>query len=228
MNNLHIICENLEQRQDVFNSLDKMGLVPVDSHYDFLQVNAAINKEERKYMTVVGGDVWPDSEILTYQEFTDKYSMNQLKTKIEQVKTKLGVSTMQLSERLGKNPYYLYKVLNGVSTERQKELMLELEFVANGGQMHTGAGIAEMLENEREVSQSLRVDLSKANDENKRSLDLLKLAESQYQQLDEKLKTAQAENAEILKYKRKFYNMAKLNMALIILIIIYSILWWVV
>lgn len=153
--------------------------------------------------------------------------MNALKTKIEQTKAKLGVSTMQLSERLGKNPYYLYKVLNGVSIERQKELMLELEFVANGGQMHTGAGIAEMLENEREVSQSLRVDLSKANDENKRSLDLLKLAESQYQQLDEKLKTAQAEKAELLKYKRKFYNMAELNVALIILIIIYSILWWV-
>lgn len=153
--------------------------------------------------------------------------MNNLKTKVEQVKAKLGISTMQLSKRLGKNPYYLYKVLNGVSTERQKEIMLELEFVANSGQMHTGAGIAEMLENEREVSQSLRVDLSKANDANKKSLDLLKLAESQYQQLDEKLKTAQAENAELLKYKRKFYNMAKLNTALIILIIIYSILWWV-
>lgn len=154
--------------------------------------------------------------------------MNQLKTKIDEVKVKLGISTMELSKRLGKNPYYLYKVLNGVSTERQKELMLELEFIANGGQMHTGAGIAEMLENEREVSQSLRVDLSKANDENKRSLELLKLAESQYQQLDEKLKTAQAENTELLKYKRKFYNIAKLNTALIILIIIYSILWSVV
>ena len=46
--------------------------------------------------------------------------MNQLKTKIEEVKAKIGVSTMQLSELLGKNPYYLYKVMNGVSTERQK------------------------------------------------------------------------------------------------------------
>ena len=154
--------------------------------------------------------------------------MNQLKTKIEEVKAKLGVSTMGLSKLLGKNPYYLYKVLDGVSAERQKELMLELEFVANGGQVQTGAGIAEMLENEREVSQSLRVVLSKANEANKRSLDLLKLAESQYQQLDGKLKTAQEENIELLKCKRKFYFMAKLNMALIILIIIYSILWWVV
>ena len=152
--------------------------------------------------------------------------MNQLKTKIEEVKAKLGVSTMQISKLLGKNPYYLYKVLDGVSAERQKELMLELEFVANGGQVQTGAGIAEILENEREVGQSLRVCLSKANDANKRSLELLKLAESQHQELDEKLKTAQAENIELMKYKRKFYCMAKLNTALIILIII-SILWWV-
>lgn len=153
--------------------------------------------------------------------------MNQLKTKIEEVKAKLGVSTMQISKLLGKNPYYLYKVLDGVSAERQKELMLELEFVANGGQVQTGAAIAEMLENEREVSQSLRITLNKANDANKRSIELLTLAESQYNQLDEKLKTAQAENIELMKYKRKFYFMAKLNTALIILIII-SILWWVV
>src|SRR5574344_2858501 len=141
--------------------------------------------------------------------------MNNLNTKIAEVKAKLGISTMELSERLGKNPYYLYKVLNGVSTERQKELMLELEFVANGGQMHTGAGIAEMLENEREVSQSLRVDLSKANDENKRSLDLLKLAESQYQQLDESYNRACNQMFEMGKriaslqeYKRQYHNLA--------------------
>lgn len=152
--------------------------------------------------------------------------MNQLKTKIDEVKVKLGVSTMQLSKLLGKNPYYLYKVLDGVSTERQKELMLELEFVASGEQVQTGVAIAEMLESEREVSQSLRIALSKADDANRRSIELLTLAESQYNQLDEKLKTAQAENIELLKYKRKFYCMAELNIALIILIII-SILWWV-
>ena len=151
--------------------------------------------------------------------------MNQLKTKIDEVKAKLGISTMQLSELLGKNPYYLYKVMNGVSTERQKELMLELEFVANGGQMQTGAGIAEMLENEREVSQSLRVVLSKANDANKKSLELLKLAESQYQELDGKLKTAQAENIELLKYKRKYHNLVAMVIVTVIIVILGFALW---
>ena len=158
--------------------------------------------------------------------------MNQLKTKIEEVKAKLGVSTMQLSELLGKNPYYLYKVMNGVSTERQKELMLELEFVANGGQMQTGAGIAEMLENEREVSQSLRVVLSKANDANKKSLELLKLAESQYQELEESYNRACNQMVEMGKqiaslqeYKRQYRNLVATVFAVSIIIILSLAIW---
>ena len=158
--------------------------------------------------------------------------MNQLKTKIEEVKAKLGVSTMQLSERLGKNPYYLYKVMNGVSTERQKELMLELEFVANGGKMHTGAGIAEMLENEREVSQSLRAVLSKANDANKKYLELLKLAESQYQQLEEmynsnwdKLQETNKLVASLQEYKRQYINLVATVFVVSIIIILSLALW---
>ena len=161
--------------------------------------------------------------------------MTELKTKIEEVKAKLGVSTMQLSERLGKNPYYLYKVMNGVSTERQKELMLELEFVANGGQMHTGAGIAEMLENEREVSQSLRVVLSKANDANKKSLELLKLAESQYQQLEkmydancDKLHETNKLVASLKEYKRQYINLVVTVFAVSIIIILSLAIWSVV
>ena len=161
--------------------------------------------------------------------------MNQLKTKINEVKAKLGVSTMQLSELLGKNPYYLYKVMNGVSTERQKELMLELEFVANGGQMQTGAGIAEMLENEREVSQSLRVVLSKANDANKKSLELLKLAESQYQQLEESYNRACNQMVEMGKhiaslqeYKRQYRNLVATVLVVGIIIILGLVIWSVV
>ena len=158
--------------------------------------------------------------------------MNQLKTKIDEVKAKLGVSTMQLSELLGKNPYYLYKVLNGVSTERQKELMLELEFVANGGHIQTGAGIAEMLENEREVSQSLRVVLSKANDANKKSLELLKLAESQYQQLEEmydancdKLHETNKLVASLQKYKHQYRNLVATVLVIGIIIILGIMIW---
>lgn len=161
--------------------------------------------------------------------------MNQLKAKIDEVKAKLGVSTMQLSELLGKNPYYLYKVMSGVSTERQKELMLELEFVSNGGQMYTGAGIAKMLENEREVSQSLRVVLSKANDANKKSLELLKLAESQYQQLKESYNCACNQMVEMGKriaslqeYKRQYRNLVATVFAVSVIIILSLALWSVI
>ena len=165
MSNLHITCESLEQRQDVFNSLNKMGFVPTGSHGDFLQVNASINR--RRYMTVVNGDVWPNSEILTYQEFMDKYSMNQLKTKIEEVKEKLGLTQMQLSERIGKNPYYLDTVKHrGVTTERQLELIRELDLAANGGTVMT----------ERELIASLSERLTSAQSANRELCLKLELA----------------------------------------------------
>ena len=125
--------------------------------------------------------------------------------------------------------------MNGVSTERQKELMLELEFVANGGQMHTGAGIAEMLENEREVSQSLRVVLSKANDANKKSIELLKLAESQYQELEESYNRACNQMVEMGKqiaslqeYKRQYINLVATVFIVGIIIILSLALWSVI
>ena len=80
--------------------------------------------------------------------------MNQLKTKIDEVKAKLGLTQMQLSERIGKNPYYLDTVKHrGVTTERQNELMLELELVADGGEVITERSIVAAL---TEKSESLQ------------------------------------------------------------------------
>ena len=154
--------------------------------------------------------------------------MNDLKTKIDEVKTKLGVSTMQLSKRLGKNPYYLYKVLNGVSTERQNELIRELDLVANGGTVMTERAIIAEL---TEKAESLQEKLNNAQSANKELCHKIKLAENEYKELDAAYGRACEKIYDLSdisnKYKRKFYNMAKLNTALIILIIIYSILWWV-
>lgn len=93
--------------------------------------------------------------------------MNQLKTKIDEVKAKLGLTQMQLSERIGKNPYYLDTVKHrGVTTERQNELMLELDFVLGGGLIDTPNDIAEMLDIEREVSRNLRQEIAALKEEN--------------------------------------------------------------
>lgn len=114
----------------------------------------------------------------------------------------------------------------------KKELMLELEFVANGGQVQTGAVIAEMLENEREVSQSMRIALSKANDANKRSLELLKLAESQYQQLEESYNRACNQMVEmgkqiasLQKYKKKYHNLVAALFVMGVIVILSLAIW---
>ena len=230
MNNLHITCENLEQRQDVFNSLDKMGLVPVGSHGDFLQVNAGMKKGERRYMTVVEGDIWPDSKILTYSQFMDKYSMNQLKTKIDEVKEKLGLTQMQLSERIGKNPYYLDTVKHrGVTTERQDELIRELDLVANGGKVMTEREVIAEL---TEKADSLQEKLSKAQSANKEICHKLRIAKNEYNELNaaygrscEKI-CALSEIA--IRYKRKYRDLFAAVVVTVIIMILGFVLWSVV
>lgn len=91
--------------------------------------------------------------------------MNQLKTKIDEVKAKLGLTQMQLSERIGKNPYYLDTVKHrGVTTERQEELIRELDLVANGGTVMTEREIIAGL---TEKAESLQEKLNKAQAANK-------------------------------------------------------------
>lgn len=108
--------------------------------------------------------------------------MNQLKTKIDEVKAKLGLTQMQLSERIGKNPYYLDTVKHrGVTTERQNELMLELELVANGGEVIAERSIVAVL---TEKAESLQEKLSKAQAANKELCQKLELSTVHFHQLE--------------------------------------------
>lgn len=101
--------------------------------------------------------------------------MNQLKTKIDEVKAKLGLTQMQLSERIGKNPYYLDTVKHrGVTTERQNELIRELDLVANGGTVMT----------EREIIAGLSEKLAEAQSANRELCLKLQLAEKNHRQLE--------------------------------------------
>ena len=108
--------------------------------------------------------------------------MNQLKTKIEEVKAKLGLTQMQLSERIGKNPYYLDTVKHrGVTTERQEELIRELDLVANGGTVITERTlIAELTEK----AEALQSRLNSAQAANKELCVKLELAEKNHRQLE--------------------------------------------
>jgi hypothetical protein len=128
--------------------------------------------------------------------------MNQLKTKIEEVKAKLGLTQMQLSERIGKNPYYLDTVKHrGVTTERQKELIRELDLVANGGTVMT----------ERELIASLSERLTSAQSANRELCLKLQLAEKNHRQLEgmydsnwDKLQETNKLVASLQEYKRQY------------------------
>ena len=139
--------------------------------------------------------------------------MNQLKTKIEEVKAKLGLTQMQLSERIGKNPYYLDTVKHrSVTPKRQNELMLELDLVANGGTVMTEREIIAEL---AEKAESLQEKLNKAQAASKELCQKLELAESQHRQLEEmydsnwdKLQETNKLVASLQEYKKQYRNLA--------------------
>lgn len=155
--------------------------------------------------------------------------MNQLKTKIDEVKAKLGVSTMQLSKRIGKNPYYLYKVVNGVSTERQKELMLELDLVANGGTMMTEREIIAGL---TEKAEALQSRLNRAQAADKELCQKLEFAEKKYNELDAAYGCSWEKVCDLSKiankYKRKYRDLFAAVIVAVIIVILGFALWSVV
>lgn len=159
--------------------------------------------------------------------------MNQLKTKIDEVKAKLGLTQMQLSERIGKNPYYLDTVKHrGVTTERQNELMLELEFVANGGEVVTERSIVAAL---TEKVESLQEKLNKAQAANKELCQKLELAEVQHRQLEEmydsnwdKLHETNKLVASLQEYKDEYRRLVVIFIAIGLIVIWGLVIWSVV
>ena len=151
--------------------------------------------------------------------------MNTLKTKIDKVKAKLGLTQMQLSERIGKNPYYLDTVKHrGVTTERQEELIRELDLVANGGTVMT----------EREIIAGLSEQLAEAQDKLQKAQEVsnklshkLNIAEHEHRQLEEmydsnwdKLQETNKLVASLQEYKRQYRNLAATILVVGIIVIL--------
>lgn len=163
--------------------------------------------------------------------------MNQLKTKIDEVKAKLGLTQMQLSERIGKNPYYLDTVKHrGVTTERQNELMLELKLVANGGTVMTEreliASLSEQLTDTQERVAEYQKKHKEAQAANKELCSKLELAEIQHRQLEEmydsnwdKLQETNKLVASLQEYKRQYRNLVATVLVIGIIVILGFALW---
>lgn len=156
--------------------------------------------------------------------------MNQLKTKIDEVKEKLGLTQMQLSERIGKNPYYLDTVKHrGVTTERQNELIGELDLVANGGEVITErklmAGLSEQLMDAQDR-------LQKAQAANKELCIKLKVAEHEHRQLEkmydsnwDKLQETNKLVASLQQYKRQYRDLVATVIVVGIIMVLGFALW---
>lgn len=152
--------------------------------------------------------------------------MNQIKTKIEEVKAKLGLTQMQLSQRIGKNPYYLDTVKHrGVTTERQLELIRELDLVANGGTVMTEraviASLSEQLVEAQSVNNDLRVKLEGAEYE----YDDLNDA---YGRACEKLADMRARVESLQEYKQQYRNLMATVLVIGIIVILGLAIWSVV
>ena len=166
--------------------------------------------------------------------------MNQLKTKIEEVKAKLGLTQMELSERIGKNPYYLDTVKHrGVTTERQNELIGELDLVANGGAVMTEreiiAGLSEQLTDAQERVAQYQKKHKEAQAANKELCQKLELAEVQHRQLEEmydsnwdKLQETNKLVASLQEYKRQYRDLVATVIVIGIIVFWGLVIWSVV
>ena len=156
--------------------------------------------------------------------------MNQLKTKIEEVKAKLGLTQMELSERIGKNPYYLDTVKHrGVTTERQEELIRELDLVANGGTVMTERElIASMSEQLVEAQDKVQ----KAQKENKEICLKLEMSKVDYSVLNDKCARYSVDlvkaNISLSQYKRQYRDLVATVFVVGIIAVLGFVIWSVV
>ena len=221
MNNLYITCKNIKQRQDVFDVLTWLGYSNFGSNGGILNIQT--DSSAKDFSTWTLSEKLHGTTDLTYQEFMDKYSMNQLKTKIEEVKAKLGLTQMQLSERIGKNPYYLDTVKHrGVTTERQLELIRELDLVANGGTVMTER---EIIAGITEKAESLQEKLNKAQAANKELCIKLKVAEHEHRQLES---IHDSNWDKLQEYKRQYRDLVATVLVIGIIVVLGLVIWSVV
>ena len=146
--------------------------------------------------------------------------MNQLRTKIDEVKAKLGLTQMQLSERIGKNPYYLDTVKHrGVTTERQLELIRELDLVANGGTVMT----------ERELIASLSEQLVEAKDRLQKQQDtncaLNRKPELSGKYFSELERLYDLRWSELVEYKRQYRDIVATVIVIGIIVVLGLAIW---
>ena len=135
--------------------------------------------------------------------------MNQIKQKIEEI----GLSQREISVRLGKNASYLAGVFRtGLSTEKQAELLKDLEVVGKGG----------YFQSEGDIIAELSQKLADAQDAGIKALEGYGIAR---QQLTETQKYLLEANQEVEQIESKYRFVLIFNYVLSLVILGITIAW---
>lgn len=156
--------------------------------------------------------------------------MNQLKAKIEEAKAKLGLTQMELSEAIGKNPYYLDTVKHrGVSTARQNELIGELDLVANGGTVMTERELIGRLSEQLVEAQD---KLQKTQAASNKLFHKMNIADHKYKELNDAYGRVCEKLAEVnrdllihKRHKRNYRGLSATVLTIGIIVILGFVIW---
>jgi len=123
--NIAIMCKDLNQRNEAEKVLINHGLVNDNNHTG------------NKNITVGVGQVFwfsdrPNGSKISFDEFMEKYSENEMIKKIHQAKKELGLNNSELSLKMGKSRPYIAKMLNQPQSEKvQNKVIAELDKLLN-------------------------------------------------------------------------------------------------
>lgn len=119
--NIHIMCDSSEEVESVINIAMKIGYKIARSSDGYL--NVVMNEDG-----YVFDSIFINSKVsITYQQFMEKYGMSDLKSKVEEAKTKLSLSSQELSVKLGHQKKYITNALRDSSVKRQKNIILKID-----------------------------------------------------------------------------------------------------
>lgn len=155
---IFIVCKNLEERNQAIDVALKLGCQRYRNDEGFL--NLSIHGDGYVLDSIRNRPLIPDQELMTFSEFMQKYSENEMIKKIHQAKKELDLNNSELSLKMGKSRPYIAKMLNQPQSEKvQNKVIAELDKLLN--QPEVDDTFASNLANELESKDKEITDLKK-------------------------------------------------------------------
>ena len=128
--NLYIECENLEQRDEVFNVCLMNGFKRYSDDSGDLNVCA----ENGEFFDLDGVDT-EGCTVIKYPQFISKYGKSEMKGSIEKAMAELNMGREELSSALGMSRPYITKMLTRPQSEKTQAKVIGMidELMQSGG-----------------------------------------------------------------------------------------------